>query len=178
MENKIIQVFDDVVTDELCSGVTDWMDNTLLKDINCEIQEDVIGGVLEEDVTLYEPLKEMSFEYLDKYLSKFMSIPYKLHLACVDVFRYPTGTYCKTHVGQEILDEGSDFRNRFVVAMLFLNDDYEGGNLYFNDHGIVVTPKKKRLAFFPTNFTVPHGVTPVTSGIRDMLGFNFAITLD
>jgi hypothetical protein len=93
---------------------------------------------------------------------------------------HPTGTYIDPHT--DILDitapdyEGDTYesqRERFpylwsghLSILAYLNDDYEGGELYFPEHDFGVRPKKGMIIFFPGNLHYVHGVAPVTSGTR------------
>jgi predicted 2-oxoglutarate/Fe(II)-dependent dioxygenase YbiX len=46
----------------------------------------------------------------------------------------------------------------------FLNDDFEGGELYINHKSI--DPKRGDILIFPSCFMYPHGVTAITKGER------------
>lgn len=52
------------------------------------------------------------------------------------------------------------------VSLLYLNDDYEGGHLYFPDHDIDFKPKALSLIVFPGGIENIHGVAEVTEGQR------------
>ena len=51
-------------------------------------------------------------------------------------------------------------------SILYLNDDYEGGELFFPKYNIHLKPKPGTLVFFPSTNMYAHGVTEVTDGIR------------
>jgi predicted 2-oxoglutarate/Fe(II)-dependent dioxygenase YbiX len=59
---------------------------------------------------------------------------------------------------------------RTLSFSIFLNDDYDGGDLEFHlpDQSNIYTVKKKkgRIVMFPSNFLYPHKVVPVTKGTR------------
>lgn len=65
---------------------------------------------------------------------------------------------------------------------LYLNDEYEGGEIYFPEVGFQVKPPAGTLVYFPqTNVNedhsdMTHGVTAVTSGTKYLI--NFCITTD
>lgn len=52
------------------------------------------------------------------------------------------------------------------VGILYLNDDYEGGELYFPDHDLDIKPKKYSYYVFPGGVENVHGVRPVLEGER------------
>lgn len=55
---------------------------------------------------------------------------------------------------------------RVLSALLYLNDDYEGGEIEFKHSGIKLKPEAGSLLFFPSNFLYVHEVYPVTNGKR------------
>jgi len=61
----------------------------------------------------------------------------------------------------------SKFTTKHYTSMLYLNDDFEGGELYFPTHNnFTIKPKPGMLAIFSGNIYNPHGVTQITSGTR------------
>jgi predicted 2-oxoglutarate/Fe(II)-dependent dioxygenase YbiX len=55
---------------------------------------------------------------------------------------------------------------RDVTILLYLNDDYEGGELEFPDWSCKFKPKAGTLIAFPSYIEFSHQVRPVTSGKR------------
>ena len=55
--------------------------------------------------------------------------------------------------------------NKFTV-ILYLNDDYEGGELYFTQHNIKIKPKAGSIITFPGDHTNIHGVSEVLNNTR------------
>ena len=60
----------------------------------------------------------------------------------------------------------NDFPNYDIASLFYLNDDYEGGELYFPLQGIQFKPKKGAAYFFPGDKNYIHGVTEIKNGIR------------
>lgn len=56
--------------------------------------------------------------------------------------------------------------SRVLSVLLYLNDDYEGGEIEFKHSGIKFKPKAGSVLFFPSNFLYVHEVYPVTKGPR------------
>jgi predicted 2-oxoglutarate/Fe(II)-dependent dioxygenase YbiX len=52
------------------------------------------------------------------------------------------------------------------AALTYLNDDYEGGEIYFPEYDMEIKPKAGTLVFFPGSDLYMHGVRPITSGTR------------
>lgn len=53
-----------------------------------------------------------------------------------------------------------------VNALVYLNEDYEGGEFRFPYADVTVKPKTGDMIFFPANYVGTHGVAPVKSGQR------------
>lgn len=62
----------------------------------------------------------------------------------------------------------NNFSSLFIeyAALTYLNEDYEGGELYFPEYEIEIKPSAGELIFFPGNHLYLHGVREVTSGHR------------
>ena len=56
--------------------------------------------------------------------------------------------------------------DRDLSTVLFLNDDFEGGDFVFPDLKIRVRPEPGMLVCFPSTHEYLHGVEPVTKGTR------------
>jgi hypothetical protein len=56
--------------------------------------------------------------------------------------------------------------SRVLSVLLYLNDDYEGGEIEFRHSGIKFKPEAGSVLFFPSNFLYVHEVYPVTRGPR------------
>jgi hypothetical protein len=52
------------------------------------------------------------------------------------------------------------------ATLVYLNDDYIGGEIYFPEIDISIKPKAGDLVCFPDNEEYVHGVRPITSGSR------------
>lgn len=58
------------------------------------------------------------------------------------------------------------FDNLKYVGILYLNSDYEGGDLYFPEHEISIHPNAGSMYIFSGGVENIHGVTEITSGTR------------
>ena len=56
--------------------------------------------------------------------------------------------------------------SRVLSVLLYLNDNYEGGEIEFKHSDIKFKPKAGSVLFFPSNFLYVHEVYPVTRGPR------------
>jgi hypothetical protein len=64
--------------------------------------------------------------------------------------------------------DGSEhpFPWRKFGCVFYLNDDYDGGEIWFPNFNIEMKPKRNMLAFFPGDVDHLHGVRNVTNGVR------------
>jgi Rps23 Pro-64 3,4-dihydroxylase Tpa1-like proline 4-hydroxylase len=93
--------------------------------------------------------------------------------------KYPAGSYLKMHADSEgFYEDGADplryyDPNNLVSevlneysSILYLNDDYLGGELYFEELDVLIKPKSNQLVFFPSGCEFRHEVKPVLDGDR------------
>lgn len=78
----------------------------------------------------------------------------------LDLLRYQTGQKYGAHYD----DSGKP--NRSVSPILYLNNDYEGGELEFVHHKVKIKPKAGTLYLFPANYAYAHIAHPVTKGTK------------
>jgi hypothetical protein len=76
---------------------------------------------------------------------------------------------------QEHHDHGYSY-NCTVSLVGYINDDYDGGELFFRLQGLNIKPEAGDLFVFPSNFMYPHRAMPVHSGTKysivTMLDYN------
>jgi hypothetical protein len=106
----------------------------------------------------------LSVDKLDKnFVKDIHDISIKLNNSIIDwaqIVYWPTGSFQDLHY-----DKASE--RTTLSSICYLNDDYEGGQTYFED-GTIFTPKKGRILFFDGKYYL-HGVKKVTSGNRYVL---------
>jgi predicted 2-oxoglutarate/Fe(II)-dependent dioxygenase YbiX len=74
--------------------------------------------------------------------------------------KYMPGKYFKIHG-----DHGPYYACT-VSAVVYLNDDYEGGEIEFTRQGLVVKPQAGDIIMFPSNYVYEHASLEVFSGIK------------
>jgi hypothetical protein len=100
----------------------------------------------------------------------FFKETYEMHgeLVCNRVYGniMDEGSFLPSHRDEDANADGVyDGKKRSHVCGLYLNDDYEGGELLLEDQGVALKPKPGTLVFFP-GFYTNHGVNEVTKGSR------------
>lgn len=87
------------------------------------------------------------------------------------IVRWNPGNRQEPHADKE-LHEGPDagkpnaFPYYDIASIFYINDNYEGGELYFPLQGIEFKPKARAAYFFPGDKNYIHGVRPVLNGTR------------
>lgn len=76
------------------------------------------------------------------------------------VLRYDADQEYKEHV------DNSGCSSRVLSGLLYLNDEYTGGELSFPRQGLTIQPKSGQIVLFPSGFAYPHFAHPVKTGRR------------
>lgn len=87
------------------------------------------------------------------------------------IVRWLPGQFQNPHADKELHDGPdaglpNDFPNYDLSSLFYLNDDYEGGELYFPLQDVKFKPKRGAAYFFPGDMNYIHGVTKIENGIR------------
>lgn len=77
-----------------------------------------------------------------------------------NMLKYTGGQEYKAH------SDGDTFSGRSVSAIVYLNDNYEGGEIEFVNFNIKIKPKSGMLLLFPSNYPYTHIAHPVISGTK------------
>lgn len=87
------------------------------------------------------------------------------------VVKWLPGQYQLPHADKELHsgpDAGTpnDFPQYDIASLFYINDDYEGGELYFPNQGLQFKPKAGAAYFFPGDMNYVHGVTEIRNSLR------------
>lgn len=108
--------------------------------------------------SIWQDLYNAQKKCLDDYCNM-----YKIKLDYWEAFnfvKYTEGNHFEEH---------SDHGDAYVCTVsgvLYLNDDYEGGELFFPKLNIYIKPKAGQLYLFPSSFIYSHKSLPVKSGTK------------
>lgn len=121
---------------------------------------------MEKNDFYYEDVYSISkrlFDPLDEHLEKYKKVYPFLNIRSRDdsmhLLKYEKAGYLPAHQ-----DHGVSTRT--LSVLLYLNDDYEGGNLVFRNSNISFKPEAGSILFFPSNFLYVHEVEEITSGVK------------
>lgn len=108
--------------------------------------------------SLYEALDRASDHYTNV-LYPFAGKNIKNREYNIHLLKYGVGGFLPAHQ-----DHGVS--SRVLSTVMYLNDDYEGGEIEFVNSGVRIKPPAGSVIFFPSNFLYIHEVHPIISGSR------------
>lgn len=124
-----------------------------------------IQPIIKEIKSLYDDMVYNIINPFYNFYIKDSEIPQLLY--------YTKGGHYKPHYDGEALWVNPDGTkqwkksiDRDISTVLFLNDDFEGGEFVFPKHKIRIKPEPGLLVAFPSTHHYLHGVEPVISGER------------
>ena len=86
------------------------------------------------------------------------------------ILKYEPGGFYATHADSENYDPEENcwtrVADRDVSLLLYLSDDFEGGDIQFNTFHYQLKPRAGMLVYFPSDHRYVHTAMPVTSGMR------------
>ena len=108
-------------------------------------------------------LKKILDDDIGRLLSRYRKI-FNLEVMNSDhdwiVMKYDEGCFFKDH-----RDDSAMF-DRTISIIVYLNDDYSGGEIEFPDFGILHKPKAGDVLFFPSAYSYVHNIKEITKGTR------------
>lgn len=87
--------------------------------------------------------------------------------------KWPVGAFARWHSDSSDIDGNpTAWRNNKFASVLYLNDDYEGGELEFRDHDLSIKLPQGSLIAFPGGVENIHRINEITKGTRfTIVGF-------
>lgn len=109
--------------------------------------------------SIWQDTYDASFPAVEDYRSEYNIMPLK-YWEAINYVKYGPGQHFMEHH-----DHGFSY-NCTVSLVAYVNDDYEGGELYFRLQDLKIKPQAGDLYVFPSNFMYPHQAMPVLSGTK------------
>lgn len=95
-----------------------------------------------------------------KIYARHFNISPLMYWEAMNLVKYVSGQHFQEHH-----DHGYSY-NCTVSLVAYLNDNYEGGELYFRLQDLNIKPNAGDLFVFPSNYMYPHKAMPVISGTK------------
>lgn len=96
------------------------------------------------------------------------TIPYTKRYNINEPLWHESYNMLKYSEGEEYKDhyDGSTSTGRAISAIVYLNNDYEGGEIEFPNFKVKIKPQPGMLLLFPSNFAYRHIAHPITKGTK------------
>lgn len=160
--NDFIKVYDNVLSNEYCQFLIDYIDFGKSKFIDHQLKPQFYELVFDKSM-VPECIDKIS-PYLDRYIDSVGCDPwlpqnYTYEFPRVKRYRKNTDDQFDTHV-----DVGDHISaKRFIAFLVYLNDVTEGGETCFPGIDKFIRPKRGRMIIFPPLWMIPHKGKPTIS---------------
>jgi len=118
-------------------------------------------------------LDSFCFDIFNQLAKLFITYQNDTHAAIVPIAGdtgYRLSIYDKEHSSYKFhTDAGHTNKNRMISAIICLNSNYDGGALHFPKFKQKFKLGERQCVLFPSGYTHPHEVLPVTKGERKTL---------
>jgi hypothetical protein len=112
-------------------------------------------------------------------LAEFYELTQPLYADTVQLVQWPEGIFMPPHADRANSDgRAHDFPHRDFASLVYLNDDYEGGELYFPRLDLVLRPTRGMMVAFTGDWAHEHGVLKVRKGLRLTMPAFYTFTED
>lgn len=115
-------------------------------------------------------LPDTIFEDINQKLEEAVTVVYGKVVtpSSIHAQKWDVGSSANPHSDNSDFDGNptEGFDNLKYVGILYLNNDYEGGDLFFSEHEISIHPNAGSMYIFSGGVENIHGVTEITSGTR------------
>ena len=170
-----IGYYTDLIPPPICDAIIGHVENERLSDFAKSTYSDPDGVVESDDRVcmdeiwflqdhkFYDVLKNFVLKGLENYSKQHpkFGVPHHTNFR---LNKYSKGGFMSKHCDNIHHSHGQQYGYPHVSVLLFLNDDYEGGEFVVADETYVT--KKGSSLIFPSNFMFPHEVKPITNGTR------------
>jgi predicted 2-oxoglutarate/Fe(II)-dependent dioxygenase YbiX len=153
--DSLVSNFDDAVDAE-------WVVNRAIRDT--------------QEIELPDLIRRLLARIDEESIRAFINPFYNVHVGDREpsqILHYGVGGHYIPHVDSETLykDDGGlelweKTLDRDLSFVYFLNDDFDGGELFFPALDLVIQPEEGMLVCFPSDHNFIHGVHPVITGHR------------
>lgn len=122
---------------------------------------------LTHSANLNEDMRQLNNRYFETVLAavkgykELMDIEEEIYfIETFNILKYQTGQEYNAHY------DGGTISHRAISPILYLNDDYEGGEIEFVNFNLKIKPEKGTLYIFPSSYPYRHIAHPVTDGTK------------
>jgi len=166
-----IEFYENILSDDVCDKIMahDWSmrkstysnNDGMSKTSNERVRMDEVW--ITKDMPFYDDIKISMMKAIKKYSN------YHKNFSCIHhtdfrINKYSEEGFMSEHVDNIHHSHGQHYGYPQVTILLYLNDDYEGGDFFVAKEKF--KPNKGSAIIFPSNFMYPHEIKSVTKGTR------------
>lgn len=130
------------------------------------LQNGQIGFGTDEDLDVYNLLLDIR-KRIKYHIVELRELDVPLFADTLQLVRWLPGNEQHPHADSENPDGSPHpYPWRSHASILYLNEDYEGGSIYFPQHDLDLRPKPGTMVTFPGTSEYMHGVNKITAGER------------
>lgn len=169
IDNKDLKIVQD-----FCPTINEWnneQESIYAEDGTCLYDADYWNDRQCSDEILKRLNPEVWF-IVEKYINK-MQIEIEASFNCrvwprpPVIMRWRPGIEQRPHADKQLNDgRPNAFPTYDLSSLFYYNDDFDGGEIYFPQHDIEITPKAGMAVMFVGDINYLHGVKMITSGFR------------
>tara|TARA_B100001250_G_C19805386_1_gene793051 strand:- start:1898 stop:2461 length:564 start_codon:yes stop_codon:yes gene_type:complete len=171
-----IKYYDNILTPQECNYIIQSEDDMKWKHFSYDkggdktegtgsVNQTVSKSWITENHFLYDIVKSAFVKVTDLYSVDFPLLRYTETYEKYTNFRinkYTEGGFMTSHVDNIRKSHGQEYGFPQVSILLYINDDYEGGEFKIIDK--VLKPKEGSAIIFPSNFMFPHESGEIIKG--------------
>jgi len=146
---------DNFLSTDICESLINFFENDANRhNKHVNIKRDTINLDLNLDEDFFKRIN------LKENLNTVTNFFYNSIIDWIQIVKWPTNSFHRLH-----FDISS--KETTLASICYLNDDFKGGQTYFED-GTIFYPKQNRIIFFDGNCYL-HGVKQIETGTRYVL---------
>ena len=140
---------------DMAEESTNWRQGTAGKGVDPNVRITDMHD-LDTETELHNEMLQAFLDGINEYVKKYSHCRIKggEHLR---IGRYGIGGHYSVHA-----DAGAS--ERTLSGLLYLNSDFEGGDLNFPHFDLTIKPEEGMLVLFPSNYVYAHQSLPLTDG--------------
>jgi len=176
IDNDFVTVYSNEIDAKKCIDLIEKISTTsdyFLEDVERRPHKTMIMPAFydKEDSTEQIELKSIVLSIFTKYMYEYIC---KKRISNIELFgggmivsKLSPGRSMETHIDVKY----PELNPNGFIAMIYINDDYEGGEIYFENHNFSYKPSSGDIVFY--QMAEPHGVRACSINDRYNIGFVF-----
>jgi hypothetical protein len=171
---NFIDAEDLIAVQEFCPKINEWnnsKESIFAEDGTCLYNADYWND-RQCSSDILERLSPQVFLIIEKYINKMQLVLEDIYTVELSprppvIMKWRPGIEQRPHADKQLnIGEPNAFVDYDLNSLFYYNDNFEGGELYYPQHGISIKPKPGLAVAHPGDVNYLHGVTMVTEGYR------------